>query len=85
MVHARSLLHRVEEDWVYRPGQFDSIAVPTLLLAGSDTPAELSDATRRAADAIPDARIQVLDGHAHMAHKTDPAMVAGLIRQFISP
>jgi len=47
-------------------------------------PADLSKATDQAADAIPDAQIRVLEGHAHMAHKTDPAMVAGLIRQFIS-
>jgi hypothetical protein len=44
----------------------------------------VSKATDQAVDAIPDAQIRVLEGHAHMAHKTDPAMVAGLIRQFIS-
>lgn len=58
---------RVEESWEYRPGQFDAVAAPTLLLAGSETPAD-----------------RVLDGHAHMAHKTDPAMVAAIVRQFIS-
>jgi pimeloyl-ACP methyl ester carboxylesterase len=75
---------RVEEGWVYQPGQFDAIIAPTLLLAGSGTPADVSKATDQAVDAIPDAQIRVLEGHAHMAHKTDPAMVAGLIRQFIS-
>ncbi len=47
-------------------------------------PADLSKATDQAADAIPDAQIRVLEEHAHMAHKTDPAMVARLIRQFVS-
>ena len=75
---------RVEESWVYQPGQFHAITAPTLLLTGSDTPTDLSKATDQAADAIPDAQIRVLQGHAHMAHKTDPAMVAGLIQQFIS-
>jgi pimeloyl-ACP methyl ester carboxylesterase len=74
---------RVEESWVYRPGQFDAIGAPTLLLAGSDTPADLNEATYAAADAIPDTRIRVLEGHSHMAHKTDPAMVAAIVRQFI--
>lgn len=74
---------RVEESWVYRPGEFDAITAPTLLLAGSDTPADLSKATHAAADAIPDTRIRVLEGHGHMAHKTDPAMVATIVRQFI--
>lgn len=75
---------RVEEDWVYAPGQFDAIAVPTLLLTGSETPADLTKATHRAADAIPNAHIQVLEGHGHFAHKTDPAMISAIIRQFIS-
>jgi pimeloyl-ACP methyl ester carboxylesterase len=75
---------RVEESWVYQPGQFDAIGAPTLLLAGSETPADLSKATHEAAEAVPDAQVRVLDGHAHMAHKTDPAMVAGLIRTFIA-
>ncbi len=75
---------RVEESWVYKPGQFDAITAPTLLLAGSDTPADLRKATKAAADAIPNTRIHVLDGHGHMAHKTDPAMVATIVRQFIS-
>ena len=75
---------RVEEVWAYQPGQFDAIAAPTLLLAGSDTPADLSKATHAAAHALPNSRIHVLDGHGHMAHKTDPAMVAAIVRQFIS-
>jgi pimeloyl-ACP methyl ester carboxylesterase len=75
---------RVEESWTYCPGRFDAVTAPTLLLAGSETPADLSKATHAAADAIPTTRIQVLDGHAHMAHKTHPAMVAAIVRQFIS-
>ncbi|MGH9226485.1 MAG: alpha/beta fold hydrolase [Acidimicrobiales bacterium] len=75
---------RVEESWAYQPGRFDAIAAPTLLLAGSETPAYGGDATHQAADAIPDARIRVLEGHGHFAHKADPAMVAAIIRRFIA-
>jgi pimeloyl-ACP methyl ester carboxylesterase len=75
---------RVEHGWVYQPGEFDGIAAPTLLLAGSESPPELSEATRLAAAAIPGAQIRVLDGHGHFAHKTDPAMIAAIVRQFIS-
>jgi pimeloyl-ACP methyl ester carboxylesterase len=74
---------RAEDGWVYQPGQLDSITAPTLLLAGSESPPVLTKAMHQAAAAIPDARIQVLEGHAHLAHKTDPAMVAAIIRQFI--
>ncbi len=74
---------KVEESWVYQPGQFDAVSAPTLLLSGSDTPADLRKATYAAADAIPDTQIRVLEGHGHMAHKADPAMVAAIVRRFI--
>jgi pimeloyl-ACP methyl ester carboxylesterase len=56
----------------------------TLLLQGSDSVPGIIEATERAAAAIPGARVQMLDGHGHFAHKTDPAMVTALIREFIS-
>ena len=76
---------RVEENWVYEPGQFDAIAAATLMLAGSETPRALRAATDRAAEAIAGAEIRELDGHGHFAHRTDPAMVATIVREFISP
>ena len=36
---------RVEQDWVYRPGQFDTITAPTLMLAGSDSVPVIVEAT----------------------------------------
>jgi pimeloyl-ACP methyl ester carboxylesterase len=75
---------RAEDGWVYRPGAFDAVAAPTLLLAGSESPSVLREATDLAAAAIPDARVRVLDGHAHLAIRTDPAMVAVVIGRFVS-
>lgn len=75
---------RVEHTWVYAPGQLDAIAAPTLLLTGSETGSELRELTHRAAEAIPNAQIRVLDGHGHFAFKTDPAMVAAIIHDWIS-
>jgi pimeloyl-ACP methyl ester carboxylesterase len=75
---------RAEESWAYAPGQFDAITAPTLVLTGSASPAIVREATELAAAAIPDAEIRLLDGHAHFAHKTDPAMVAEIVRQFIA-
>jgi pimeloyl-ACP methyl ester carboxylesterase len=73
-----------EEDWVYRPGQFGSITAPTLMLAGSDSVPVVAEATHRAAAAIPNARILMLDGHNHFAHKTDPTAVTEIIRDFVA-
>ena len=74
---------RAEDGWRYRPGAFDGIAAPTLLLAGSESPPVLRQATDRAAAAIPGAQVRILQGHAHLAIRTDPAMVAAAIRQFV--
>ncbi|MGH9266970.1 MAG: alpha/beta fold hydrolase [Acidimicrobiales bacterium] len=75
---------RVEDDWTYQPGQFDAITAPTLLLTGSDTDPELAQCTQTAAAAIPNTRVRVLEGHGHFAYKSDPGMVAAIIRDFIS-
>lgn len=73
----------VEADWVYRPCQFDSLTAPTLMLTGSETHPALAEATQPAAAAIPKAQIRVLEGHGHVAFKTDPGMVAAIIQEFI--
>jgi pimeloyl-ACP methyl ester carboxylesterase len=75
---------RAEEEWVYRPGLFEGITAKTLLLAGSESPAIVKHATDAALAAIPGARVHVLEGHAHIAHRTHPAMVAALVRKFIA-
>ena len=67
------------------PGSSTASRRPTLLLAGSDSMPGVTEATHRALAAIPDARVHVLEGHAHFAHKTDPAMVAAVIRNFAVP
>jgi pimeloyl-ACP methyl ester carboxylesterase len=74
-----------EQDWVYEPGQFDRITAPTLMLTGSESVRAVAEATSRAAAAVPNASIHVLEGHGHFAHKTDPAMVTTLVQQFIAP
>jgi pimeloyl-ACP methyl ester carboxylesterase len=74
---------RAEDSWVYRPGQFDAITCPTLFLAGSESPPVMAEATRRASAAIPGAETRVLEGHSHLAHRTDPAMVAAILRQVL--
>jgi pimeloyl-ACP methyl ester carboxylesterase len=75
---------RVEEAWEYVPGRFDRIDASTLLLSGGESPASVKEATNRAADAISHARIHILEGHGHFAHRTDPSMVVSTIREFSS-
>lgn len=75
---------RAEENWEYRPGQFSAIGAQTLVLTGSETPAEVAQTTHAALAAIPHARMEVLEGHGHMAFASDPVLVAGIIRRFIA-
>ena len=75
---------RTEEDWVYLPGQFDTISAPTLLLSGSQSEPSMVAATERAARAIPLAQIHQLLGHGHLAHRTDPQLVCGVIHDVMA-
>jgi pimeloyl-ACP methyl ester carboxylesterase len=74
---------RVESEWMYAPGQFEAIAAPTLMLAGAESPLPMLAATIAAAAALPDATIRVLAGHGHLAHRTDPGLVASMVRGFV--
>lgn len=74
---------RVEETWTYEPGQFGGVTAPTLMLSGTESPGPLREATARAAEAIPHAQIEPLDGHGHFAHRTDPKLVIDIIQEFV--
>ena len=75
---------RAEIEWSYQPGQFDTITAQTLLLAGTESARAQQEATQRAAAAIPGARVRTLDGHSHIAHRVDPAMVAAIVCEFVT-
>ena len=75
---------RGEGNWVYRAGRFDAVTAPTLLLSGSESPPIQQEASHMALAALPNARITVLGGHGHIAHQTDPAMIASVIWSFVS-
>lgn len=61
------------------------ISVPTLLLVGSDSPAEIQADPEIVAAALPDARIEVLEGQAHLAHLTDPEGFVRHVLRFLDP
>lgn len=74
---------RAEGDWVYRPGQFDAVVSPTLVLAGSESPPTRNRATIRSAAAIAGTSLRVLDGQGHFAFVRAPEVVAAVIRRFV--
>jgi pimeloyl-ACP methyl ester carboxylesterase len=74
---------RAEQGWVFTPGRFDAVTAPTLFLTGSETVPSIAAATEAAAAAVAGAEVRVLDGHAHLAHRTDPALVAGVLTELV--
>lgn len=74
---------RAEQEWTYAGSRMDHITAPTLLLSGTASPPAIKHATAAARAAIPGARVRMLPGHAHIAHRTDPAMVAEIVSEFV--
>lgn len=67
----------------YQPdfGRFARVAVPVMLLVGSDSPQPLQLATERLRKMLPDVKEVVLDGQAHFAMDTAPDM---FLRQILT-
>lgn len=59
------------------------ITVPVLVLAGSDSPAEIRDAPETVAAALPNARLEVLDGQMHLADVLVPERFAARMLTFL--
>lgn len=71
----------LREDWAYFNTAFDPqaaarITAPTLLLTGENSPELLKADIDLVADALPDARIAVLEGQQHVADILAPDVVA---------
>lgn len=67
----------------FEPGRAAKIRVPVLLLVGEHTPAGLRADPDIVAAALPDARIRVLGGQAHIAHLTAPETFAAELLSFL--
>lgn len=74
---------RAEQGWRYRPEDFAHVVAPALLLSGALSPAPVRRATDSAAGVLRHARLHVLEGHAHLAHRTAPSMVGAVVREFL--
>jgi pimeloyl-ACP methyl ester carboxylesterase len=69
---------------VFDPDVAARILVPTLLIVGAESPDEIKADPQIVAAALPDARIHVLTGQAHIAHLTDPTTFAHVVLSFLS-
>jgi pimeloyl-ACP methyl ester carboxylesterase len=74
---------RAFEADVFDPAAAAGIDAPVLLLVGADSPAELQADPEVVAEALPDARIDVLAGQAHLAHLADPETFTAHVLAFV--
>ena len=58
---------RAVGEYAFDASRFTDVSTTTLLLSGSESLPLVSDATDAVADALPDSRIVVFDGHEHEA------------------
>jgi pimeloyl-ACP methyl ester carboxylesterase len=74
---------RLGDQYRFDPARFASLTVPTLLLAGSQSPPFLQASTEAVAAAVPGARVIVLAGEAHNAIDTVPERFAAEVLGFL--
>ncbi|TVP62574.1 MAG: alpha/beta hydrolase [Nitriliruptor sp.] len=77
----RELRHTPEQ--LFDPAQAAEVAVPTLLLQGSESPEILHEDVQRVAQVVPDSRIVILEGQAHSADFLAPQLVAEQLLAFL--
>jgi pimeloyl-ACP methyl ester carboxylesterase len=76
---------RVHEQYVFVPGRFEGVPIPTLLLLGGDSPAFFKAAVEAIDAVLPDSQIVPLPGQQHIAIDTAPELFAREVLDFLSP
>ena len=86
MVSTASTLPReINALWDYKfdPSRFRELSVPTLLLAGDESPQLFKEDVKIINDAMQNAEIMVLEGHAHDAVMTAPELFTAKVLEFL--
>jgi pimeloyl-ACP methyl ester carboxylesterase len=76
---------RAAEAQPITPERFAGMAVPSLLLAGSESPPEYRRAVDKLAGILRHSTTHVLEGHGHAANLTGPHLLAAEILGFLRP
>jgi pimeloyl-ACP methyl ester carboxylesterase len=74
---------RAEQSGVFDPRGAPPVVVPTLMLQGSESPEFLGSDTRVVAATLPDVRVVVMEGQAHVANTLVPDVFAGHVLSFL--
>jgi hypothetical protein len=74
---------RAEDRWTFGPATYRA-RTPTLLLVGSASPPRAHQATEIARQALPNSRVNLLDGQAHAAASNAPELLSHHIAWFLA-
>lgn len=82
---AHTIARELRAEEAYRPNSkaFSSLAIPTLLLVGSESPEWAKTGTEVARSALPGSRVTELEGESHLAILTAPELVAAEVARFL--
>ena len=68
----------------FDPGVLASVAMPVLVLVGTESPDWAVRSVRAYVDAIPGAELRALHGHGHSANMSAPALLAAELERFLT-
>lgn len=85
MAAAHTIPRELRADESYRPDAraFAQLAVPVLLLLGSESPEWAEKGTEVVQSVLPDSRLALLEGEGHIAIMTAPELVADEVARFL--
>jgi pimeloyl-ACP methyl ester carboxylesterase len=73
----------IEDAYRFDPGRFRDIALPTLLLQGSESPSFLKHSTQAVHAALPNNRLVVMEGQGHNAISAAPELITAEVMGFL--
>ena len=73
----------IARSYVLDPDRLARVQMPVLLLLGGSSPDWLRQGAEQFAEALPDARIEVVEGQGHNAQFTGPDLLAAKMRAFL--
>lgn len=82
---ARTIVRETEIDTTYEfePARYADLEMPVLLLQGGETLPVYQQMTDRLNAALPNSRVVILPGQEHLAHHTNPELLASEVRHFL--
>ena len=76
---------RANREYVFHADRFRALHVPTLLLAGGDSPDAFKAAAEALYSALPDSRVAVMPGQRHAAMDTGTELFVAEVLGFLAP